>query len=55
MFKDNSIQFVTQAGATNVIHVCDEVEEFIVSAHGKGGIYAYNSTTGALKWHAEGK
>ena len=42
--KDDNIQFVTKEGATNAIHAKDEDDEFLLSAHGKGGIYAYNST-----------
>ena len=53
--RDDSIQFVTKEGATNVIHAQDEDDEFLISAHGKGGIYAYNSTTGTLEWCVKGR
>ena len=53
--RDDSIQFVTKEGATNVIHAQDEDDEFLMSAHGKGGIYVYNSTTGTLEWCVKGR
>ena len=54
-FKYASIPFVTEDWITDVIHgLDDECREFLLSTHGKGGIYAYSKATGQVKWHVKG-
>ena len=53
--KKYNIQLETTEGANKVIYAEDEDGEFIVSAHGKGGLYAYNPVTGTLEWKVKGR
>ena len=53
--KDKSIQLETGSILEDITCAQDGEDEFLISAHYEGGIFAFKTRTGLLEWSVKGK